>query len=748
MAMNLKTNSVLLFSLFIIISLLANENLGVTHASNSDDRFVVYGCEKYTGVAHCGPIHNKLESYRIIGRSSVVYNVTDEPGFVQVKHGQALEVYSNHMKSITFSNTSTIAPKEFSVAFWIKPFSLPNRPSSPVIGTIVSQFDSKISGGWSFRSSNLQNSLNQTAYLTVYNTGNQGFSSPAVPISSKNFTHIVGTFDGEYIKVYKDGILLGKTKFNGTYSNNIEIPLTLGVSSGFPMLYYWTGNIDDLRYYDKVISADEIDRISHQNFIGKEDKTKMIGYWKFDDNLRDSSGNNRHGMERTLISSMIFTPDGRLFFSEKDTGKIKIMENETVNSKPFAVVEDYWSNWEQGLLGLAVDPDFESNHFIYLFYTSKDQDSKVPFNRIVRFTDVDNVASNETVLVDRLPASNGYHSGGAMVFGPDNKLYVTIGDATQNTKCGTLQSSLTDVCPAQDPYNLLGKVLRLNKDGSIPEDNPYPNSAVYNIGHTNMYGIAFDKTGFGLVSENGRALYDEINTIEKGSNYGAPTIQVLDINPELSSNSTKPLRSYYIAYCLTQMIYYNGNKVPELEGKFLVGSLSGYNPIFALGLNKTTNQIVTEEVIYLDNFPNNEVVAIAQSPNGEIYYGNYAINKLVSVDATGKSQLLYPVEIIYSTTGSNITNLSFIQSNKELRIDLDAVSETNNPTLQITIPQQFLDKIYTVASTGDKKNIDQKITNFDFSIQSIPHTNSTVVNIILEKEGHYRFSILGNSSSF
>jgi hypothetical protein len=76
------------------------------------------------------------------------------------------------------------------------------------------------------------------------------------------------------------------------------------------------------------------------------------------------------------------------------------------------------------------------------------------------------------------------------------------------------------------------------------------------------------------------------------------------------------------------------------------------------------------------------------------------------------------------------------------------VSETNNPTLQITIPQQFLDKIYTVASTGDKKNIDQKITNFDFSIQSIPHTNSTVVNIILEKEGHYRFSILGNSSSF
>lgn len=740
--MDLKHNfSVLLFACLIIM-LVANGNGAVGQDSKDGIPYSVayYGCEKYTGVAHCDRIHNNLESYRINGESTVVYNATDIPTFVPNKDGKALQLYSNHLKSISFSNTSTIVPEEFSIAFWIKAIPLTDKPSSPGIGTIASQFDNKITGGWSFRTSNLQNILNQSVHLNVYNTDHQGFSSPGVPVSNSSFTHIVGTFDGRYIEIYKDGIFFGKTKYNGTYNNNITVPLTLGVSSGSPMLWYWTGNIDELRYYDKVISKNEINRISNKNSIDDSVEDNMIGHWQFNGNLHDISGNNRHGMQRTLISSMIFSPDGRLFFSEKDTGKIKIMDNGTVNSKPFAVIEDYHSNWEQGLLGLAVDPDFENNHFIYLFYTSIDQDTREHFNRIVRFTDVSSVGSNETVLVDKLPASNGYHSGGAMAFGPDNKLYVTLGDATENIRCGDLQNSTTALCPAQDPYNLLGKVLRINTDGSIPEDNPYPNSPVYNFGHTNMYGIAFDKMGFGLVSENGRALYDEINTIEKGSNYGAPTLQPLDINPELSANSTKPLRSYYIAYGLTQMIYYNGNKIPELQDKFLVGSLSEYNPIFALQLNTTNKQIIGEKAIYLNNFPNNQVIAIAQSPTGEIYYGNYAINKLDSVDVTTKTQLLYPLEIVHSSSISNITEVTFVQPKKELRVELDATTTTPNPTLQLNIPKEFLDDIYTVTSTGDK--------SFEFNIQNNPNVNSTIVNISLNNHGPYRLSVFGNSSKF
>ena len=82
--------------------------------------------------------------------------------------------------------------------------------------------------------------------------------------------------------------------------------------------------------------------------------------------LNDSSGNNRHGTEFTLISSMAFDPAGRLFFAEKDTGNIRLMVDEKVRDEPFVTVSDLYSNWEQGLLGLAIDPKFEQNHFIYL----------------------------------------------------------------------------------------------------------------------------------------------------------------------------------------------------------------------------------------------------------------------------------------------------------------------------------------------------------------------------------------------
>ena len=283
-------------------------------------------------------------------------------------------------------------------------------------------------------------------------------------------------------------------------------------------------------------------------------------------------------------------------------------------------------------MGLAIDPEYKINHFIYLFYTTLDKETNAPFNRLIRFTDFDGKGLNKTIILDKIPASNGHHSGGELLaFAPDGKLYITIGDATQNINCGNLDNSTGNPCPAQDPSSLLGKVLRINKDGSIPIDNPYPNSPVYNIGHINMYGIAFDKTGFGIVSENGDQLYDEINTIEKKGNYGAPTLQHLNENPELSTNSIKPLRTYYIAKCLTNVIYYDGNKVPQLKNKFLIGNLAsnivnGY--IYAIQLDETKKQIIKEELVSLNNFPNNEAVALAQSPKGEIYYGGYSINKL------------------------------------------------------------------------------------------------------------------------
>jgi len=729
---------------------------------------VVYGCE-VTGdeAIHCSQLHNKLESFAIKSKSTIIYNATDSPMFVRGKEQSALQMYANHLKSITFSNTSTTQPKQFSIALWIKGVPLPDKPNAPTVGHIISQFNGAHTAGWSIDSVTPYklNLKNETTHVTIYNSKGEAFSSPDVPIFNNNtFTHVVATFNGSLIKVYKDGNLFGETKFNGTYNNKIRIPLTLGVSSSDPMFFYWTGNIDDLRYYNKLISGDEVKAIFYdQKSTENKHNKNLIGHWRFNGNLDDASGNGHNGSERTLISSMVFAPDGRLFFSEKDTGKIRIMENGRVTPQPFATIDDHHSNWEQGLLGLALDPDFKYNHFLYQFYTSVDNETKLPFNRIVRFTDAKGQGTNETIILDRIPASNGLHSGGAMAFGPDNKLYVTIGDATQNIRCGNLPNSTGKICPAQNQTSLLGKVLRINRDGSIPKDNPYPGSPVFNIGHRNMYGIAFDDHGFGLVSENGAKLYDEVNTVEKGKNYGSPTLQPINTDPEMWPNYTKPLRSYYNSYCLTQMIFYNGNKLPQLKDKFLLAALGGSNTIYAFDVDTTNKKIIGEEAISLHNFPNNQVVTMAQSPNGDLYYGAYAISKLDSLDTNRSAikQYLFPIEITYSPNDIDIKDLFFIPSENKITIDLKSKSsadvnimnnnDTNNTLipsnthLLINLPKKLLSEITNITAKSKKVYGQISNQNVDFRAQNLS-SDRIRLDILPKLTGNYRLSINGKSS--
>ena len=103
---------------------------------------------------------------------------------------------------------------------------------------------------------------------------------------------------------------------------------------------------------------------------------------------------------------MVFAPDGRLFFTEKNSGNIRIMKDDNVLAKPFVTISNTYVNWEQGLLGLAIDPEF---------------------------TDQNNTGTNMVIILDKIPASKGYHSGGALAFGPNGKLYITVGDGTEGT---------------------------------------------------------------------------------------------------------------------------------------------------------------------------------------------------------------------------------------------------------------------------------------------------------------------------
>ncbi|MDQ4050297.1 MAG: PQQ-dependent sugar dehydrogenase, partial [Thermoproteota archaeon] len=288
-----------------------------------------------------------------------------------------------------------------------------------------------------------------------------------------------------------------------------------------------------------------------------------------------------------------------------------------------------------------------------------------------------------------IPASRGYHSGGAMAFGPDGKLYITVGDATEHIF-------------AQDPSIVIGKILRINKDGTIPQDNPFPNSPVYTVGHRNMYGIAFDDNGTGLVTENGDVRYDEINLMKNGGNYGFPTSQPANLPPERANDtSIKPLRSYWETIAPTQMIYYDGDALPELKGMFLFGSFTG--DIYALELSEDKKSIVREIKIELEHYPFVPTVGIAQSPDGKIYYGGYQIYTLESI--ADAEQILFIIGI-ESPTGVKISEVIVDEERKSVIID----ASTNgtfaaDAYLKAKIPRTILENVTAVAIETEQGSI-------------------------------------------
>jgi Glucose / Sorbosone dehydrogenase len=300
------------------------------------------------------------------------------------------------------------------------------------------------------------------------------------------------------------------------------------------------------------------------------------------------------------------------------------------------------------------------------------------------------------VIMDNIPASRGYHSGGAMAFGPDGKLYITVGDATEHVF-------------AQDPAIVIGKVLRINKDGTIPVDNPYANSPVYNIGHRNMYGIAFDTMGTGLITENGDFRYDEINTIEKGRNYGFPTLQPPNLPPLLEHNdSVKPLRTYWDTVAPTQMIYYTGDMVPELKGMYLFGTFTG--DIYAVKLDDSKKNVVQEIHIELGHFPFVPTIGIAQSPDGKIYYGAYQIYTLDSIGPQEQTQFNVQVD---APSAVDVADVTVNEAQKSVVIDASVnATIASDSTLTVKIPKSLLDGVSTVGIEG------QHGANVDFTVDS------------------------------
>ncbi|WP_144479275.1 sorbosone dehydrogenase family protein [Cytobacillus oceanisediminis] len=200
---------------------------------------------------------------------------------------------------------------------------------------------------------------------------------------------------------------------------------------------------------------------------------------------------------------------GETFYLSERPGSIVKVSGENMTRQNVSLKKDLSQAAEAGLLGFVLAPDFEQSQKAFAYYTYKNGTGQ--FNRIVELTLKNDEWTEGKLLLDNIP-SGRFHHGGRLKIGPDGKLYATAGDAATNPEI------------AQDLTSLGGKILRMNLDGSFPEDNPYKNSYVYSYGHRNPQGIAWSEDGTMFASEHGPSAHDEINRIEAGKNYGWPEI--------------------------------------------------------------------------------------------------------------------------------------------------------------------------------------------------------------------------------
>ena len=295
---------------------------------------------------------------------------------------------------------------------------------------------------------------------------------------------------------------------------------------------------------------------------------------------------------------LVFAPDGRIFFTERD-GKLWVIEDESLE---LVATFPTSNTLEGGLLGLALDPEFEKNNFLYLYQTYFG--FELHHNKVVRYTVSNNQLTDEQILIDKIPGAL-WHDGGRIKFGPDEKIYITTGDATNANLSQKIDS-------------LAGKILRINADGTIPDDNPFESSPVFSYGHRNPQGIDWTENRILVSSEHGPSgekgyAHDEINVIEPGKNYGWPVIVGDSNNPEY----TNPiLHSGDVTWAPSGLLYYDSDKIPEWKGKFLVAALRGQH-VMVLDLDLKNNSVKSVEKIFQDKY--GRIRDLVQSPDGDVF---------------------------------------------------------------------------------------------------------------------------------
>ena len=246
--------------------------------------------------------------------------------------------------------------------------------------------------------------------------------------------------------------------------------------------------------------------------------------------------------------------DDRIFVTEKD-GSIRVIQDNSLLESPLATFRSA-NVFDGGLLGIALHPDFSNNHYIYVFLTYEEDGSL--WNKILRITESENKLQDVEIIFDKIPGSS-FTNGGFLKFGPDEKLYVGTGTISDSSHL------------PQDLDSLSGKILRLNDDGTIPNDNPFSDSPVYSLGHRNPQGMTWDNNGNMFVAEFGPEKNDEINLIQAGKNYGWPEQQCSG-----NDKFENPILCFDPSIEPGGILFYSGDRL-DFESPFIMASMRATN---------------------------------------------------------------------------------------------------------------------------------------------------------------------------
>ena len=299
-------------------------------------------------------------------------------------------------------------------------------------------------------------------------------------------------------------------------------------------------------------------------------------------------------------------PNKDLLFTER-AGRVRIIEGGKLRTEPVFTVPDVEPSSESGLMDISLHPDFAKNSFVYLAYSYRKDGKR---DKVVRYKYNGGKLVEDKIIIQEIPAAAN-HAGMRARFGPDGKLYITTGEAT-------------DWNIAQKLDSLGGKTLRLNDDGTVPPDNPFVNTQgarpeIWSYGHRNAQGLAWQPgTGLMFQTEHGPSSFegkgsggDEFNLVERGANLGWPTIH----HTEKRAGMVSPLLEYSPACAPASGMFYYGSHFPAFKGNFFFGCLRGTR-IIRVVLNG--RNVVSQEDMLSRTF--GRIREMAEGPDGYIYF--------------------------------------------------------------------------------------------------------------------------------